>query len=546
MAATDEEDEVALRQTKNLRHFRLLFTIALLIVALGLALGIYFLTRNQEEEAFSATFEDRATKVIDTVHIRVEQKTGALESFSVSLTSYATFNNLTWPFVTVPDYEVKAASVRSLAKSVSLMFYPHVDAEDREAWEAYSGENQAWVQKGRDFQQAVLKEETTDRRLGEETDFVSYIDDEGNRLPVTGDGPFFPSWQSSPVSENLINLDLHSTEIFSRGIHALEESGNAIVGESTDGYALDDGTFGAFRDSWGGQSSRFYDGKGPVSKIYVPIFDQLDTARPQNVVGMVTSVSFWESFMYRILPPDQGNLDVVIKNKCGESFTYLIQGETVSYAGSGDLHDRDFDDMAKTSKIFIQEKDGSKHYHMHLEDVCDYTMTIYPTQDLQDEYISSTPWFFFGLVLAVFIFTTAMIYVYDWRVEKNYQETYKKAKQAGAIVSSIFPAAVRRRLYEDDNSNSNSKVKGQGAFKQAVPMAVDAQKTRLKGFLNEGETMPAEGLQPNNSKEPQKLEKAIADLFPNTTILFADIVGFTAWSSQRYVLLSHRFGGPCL
>ena len=25
----------------------------------------------------------------------------------------------------------------------------------------------------------------------------------------------------------------------------------------------------------------------------------------------------------------------------------------------------------------------------------------------------------------------------------------------------------------------------------------------------------------------------IADLFPNTTVLFADIAGFTAWSSQR-------------
>ena len=163
-------------------------------------------------------------------------------------------------------------------------------------------------------------------------------------------------------------------------------------------------------------------------------------------------------------------------------------------------------------------------------------MSIYPTQDLEDEYVTARPWYFFGMVLGVFAFTAIIIYLYDSRVERNYQDTYKKAKQAGAIVSSIFPEAVRRRLYQDDNSNSNNPVKGQGAFKQEVPVAVDAQKAKLKGFLKEG----TDGL--NNDKESSmKPEKAIADLFPNTTILFADIVGFTAWSSQRYVILFRGF-----
>jgi class 3 adenylate cyclase len=44
-------------------------------------------------------------------------------------------------------------------------------------------------------------------------------------------------------------------------------------------------------------------------------------------------------------------------------------------------------------------------------------------------------------------------------------------------------------------------------------------KTRLRSFLNDG--------------EPSESSKPIADLFTDTTVLFADIAGFTAWSSVR-------------
>jgi len=147
--------------------------------------------------------------------------------------------------------------------------------------------------------------------------------------------------------------------------------------------------------------------------------------------------------------------------------------------------------------------------------------------------------FFFGLVIAIFVFLAVIIYVYDWKVEKNYQEVYKKAQQAGAIVSSIFPAAVRKRLYNEDNSNSRV---GAGGFKQAAPAGIDSTKAKLKGFLNDPASMPMgkmDGLDDHGNYEekieiPDKLDdKPIADLFPDVTILFADIVGFTPWSSQR-------------
>ena len=57
--------------------------------------------------------------------------------------------------------------------------------------------------------------------------------------------------------------------------------------------------------------------------------------------------------------------------------------------------------------------------------------------------------------------------------------------------------------------------------------------------MDTASTEKSDGSQPN--------EKPIADLFPNCTVLFADIAGFTAWSSERepeqvFTLLQEVFG----
>jgi hypothetical protein len=427
------------------------------------------------------------------------------------------------------------------------MFSPNVKGEERKEWEVYSTQNREWVQQGLDFEQRFGIQHIAARRLQADanTAVISYFDQDGNRVPAVGDGPFFPAWQSSPVAERMINLDLDSVETFSVGIDAVWKSGNSVLGQAKGGSSTGEDSWEAFRSSWSDDGSQLYEGKGPVVMFFVPVYDELQPAE-RTPTGVLTSLSFWESFMHRILTDDQGGLDAVIASQCGDSYTYTINGDTVAYVGEGDLHDQSFNDMAMTDIVVRADENADTFHGIELEDLCNYTLTVYPTQALQDEFVTATPWLFFGLVLAIFMLATLIIFFYDWKVEKNYQETYKKAKQAGAIVSSIFPAAVRRRLYEEDNSDNNNKVKGQGAFKQAVPLAVDSQKTKLKGFLQEDSPAAVanghgkSGRAQHDNEEDEHLVdpngnmgKAIADLFPNTTILFADIVGFTAWSSQR-------------
>ena len=56
---------------------------------------------------------------------------------------------------------------------------------------------------------------------------------------------------------------------------------------------------------------------------------------------------------------------------------------------------------------------------------------------------------------------------------------------------------------------------------------------KKKSLKKNGDDNAGSGQGGTNVAVRRTISKPIADLFPETTILFADIVGFTAWSSQR-------------
>jgi hypothetical protein len=529
-ARSNASSSLASRQTRQLQRFRKMFIVFLILIALAVAVSILFLTRSQEKHEFHDSFEDSATKVVDTLHWGVEQTVGSLEALSFSITSYASHKNLTWPFVNLPNFEIQAGNTRSLAQTVSIILYPMVTYENREAWEQYSRDHRGWIEEGLAFEEEFAKTHSNPQRGLEEnasTDVITDVGGDGNRVASSVQGQYFPCWQSSPVAATLVNLDLHSTEIFSDDIDVLWETEHAVVGNSEDGSHLD-GALAAYHDSWAESGSQFYGAEGPVGKLYFPVFDVLDPVK-RHPVAVLTSVLFWESLLWGILPPNQPPILAVLTNDCGQAYTYEMRGEIASFVGQGDRHDPSYDSIKVTDRIFRNggvSESLEKYKGVPLNTLCNYTISLYPTQEMEDEFLTAKPWLFFGLVMGIFTLTAVMIIVYEMRVEANYQQAYKKAKQAGAIVSSIFPAAVRKRLYNDDNSNS--KDVGSGGFKQKVPMAVNSQKVRLKGFLNEPAMTSATHvleLGKSGDQKAEKVEKPIADSFPDVTILFADIVG---------------------
>ena len=126
---------------------------------------------------------------------------------------------------------------------------------------------------------------------------------------------------------------------------------------------------------------------------------------------------------------------------------------------------------------------------------------IYPSSVFEESYDTNTPEIF-GIVVASTFLLIALVYlVYDILVQRRNWKLVESAARTNAIVSQMFPAQFRDRIMD------------QNAQAKTLKTFMDGN----SGFIG-GESYDT---------------KPLADLFLQTTVLFADIVGFTAWSSVR-------------
>lgn len=120
-STTEEEQErLAAKETKAVFLLRLLVFSALFLAAAIVSVAVYILTSRAEQDDFDSSFEGSSLKLINSFKEIVQQKIGAITSVSVAFTSYARAQNNTWPFVTMNDFQQRAATARSLSDSLFL------------------------------------------------------------------------------------------------------------------------------------------------------------------------------------------------------------------------------------------------------------------------------------------------------------------------------------------------------------------------------------------------------------------------------------------
>lgn len=238
----------------------------------------------------------------------------------------------------------------------------------------------------------------------------------------------------------------------------------------------------------------------PHATMVVPIFDKFTREDDADIVGIIAAVVAFDRYLGNLLPDGISGIYVVLKNSCGQTYSYVLNGPKARFLGDGDLHEKDYEPFRVTIPFsFGTREDGDTSS----KGSCEYTLYVYPSSEFMAKENDSVPVVFALLSTVVFLAMGSIFYVFDRLGERRNKKIVAVAAKSNAIVTSLFPSNVRRQLMQ------TSTAAGQ-----------------LKGFLQD------DGADPNSTGFPHE-SAPIAEIFPQTTVFIADICNFTAWSSAR-------------
>ena len=269
----------------------------------------------------------------------------------------------------------------------------------------------------------------------------------------------------------------------------------------------------------------------PLTQVTYPVFDSLSPWKKQ-VSGMVITTIFWRLLFANVLPESVKGVVCVLSNTLGESVTYQIDGRDARLLGTGDQHDNKYDDMVQWRDIadYLEERAGpeSESYTSVRLDAgyTSYILHVYPSETMEATYMTSGPAIYAVVVAFIFVFTSLVFLLYDWLVERRQAKVMDKAVKSTAVVTSLFPEAVHDRLFADNKSEDASKELEMWKT-VSKELSVQRQPSVAQLMRSSGASMRGPDLVSLASAHGKKKGKPIADKFPDVTVLFADLAGFT-------------------
>ena len=120
-------------------------------------------------------YEALAKHLIELVQWEVIYNFALVQQLSAAVTIAMNVTNSTFPYVTVPAYEITGGYADGMGGIMLAALAPLVKAEEKERWEAYSVEHQGWLQESeylkiahphhRDALHSTIQDHEHDRRL---------------------------------------------------------------------------------------------------------------------------------------------------------------------------------------------------------------------------------------------------------------------------------------------------------------------------------------------------------------------------------------------
>jgi hypothetical protein len=147
---------------------------------------------------------------------------------------------------------------------------------------------------------------------------------------------------------------------------------------------------------------------------------------------------------------------------------------------------------------------------------CSFTISVYPTLEMESAYKTNEPVMYALVVVAVFITTSLAFIFFDCVQQRRQQLLLNTARRQNQLVSSLFPAQIQNQLMEEYEKTE--------AMARQEKRQNKSGSAGLRSFLDDRSVHSSVQLD-GGSGHMSKSSKPIADLFPETTIMFADIAG---------------------
>jgi hypothetical protein len=175
----------------------------------------------------------------------------------------------------------------------------------------------------------------------------------------------------------------------------------------------------------------------------------------------------------------------------------------MTYLGAEDLHDSQYGNERKVIPMYNHD---SLIIEPDRPGQCFYSLQVFPTVDLEHRYKDTAAAnAVAAMIVLVFAAMLIIFIAYDRAEAARNRKVVATAAKANRIVQSMFPSMVQSRLFDSEKDEEEVRQSTQ-----------DKTKTTLRSIMDGGDVAP---------EVSNKVSKPIADLYPNTTIMFADMKG---------------------
>lgn len=162
----------------------------------------------------------------------------------------------------------------------------------------------------------------------------------------------------------------------------------------------------------------------PVSFFAYPVLDSF--APNANVAGVLATNMYWRLLFSQALPDTAGSFVCILENSFHQTMSYMLDGSSAVFLGEGDFHDTRYDDLATTMDLNAFYADHLKNAAMRSYTSVPlstkygrYKLSVYPTSETEEMFLTNQPWMYTSIVAAISIFTAMLFGAFAYFVERR-------------------------------------------------------------------------------------------------------------------------------